>query len=289
MKTPLANYSTFINENMFTQNCNFIFVPVDKDFKSLIPDITKSNTPFPSEMNMGTNIAGFLLVPAFLDTREIMNSPWMKSHDDTPDIKGYYSLTSDPRKDGPILMNLSDPSSVSSGAFSGIATTYKGNLSGTEKKVAMVPGFQQHYGFYFKSGSAWVLEKLMLDEGWEPEKMSDVTDRKVANGFPDNKTISKYFWEGLDGTIKSLKELFGACSSSFGFVLSGETEDKYKNKVSDLLLDLFKTNPGYFMALNIDKGISEQVMERAKETEGEDITDTIDNLSALKDSGFFDD
>ena len=49
---------------MFTQDCNFIFVPVDKDFKSLIQDIEISETPFPSETDL-KNVAGFLMIPAF--------------------------------------------------------------------------------------------------------------------------------------------------------------------------------------------------------------------------------
>jgi hypothetical protein len=157
------------------------------------------------------------------------------------------------------------------------------------KKFANIPGFTQNYGLYFKSGSAWVLEALMKDEGWDEQFMSGVSKiRKRANGYDSNKTIHGEFWS-LEETIEALQSLFGASSGSFGFKLSGSTEEKYKNKVSDLLLDLFKRDSVYFMSLNIDNDISDQVIERAKETEDENTTQTIDNLSTLKDSGFFDD
>ena len=278
MKKGLKNYSTFINESMFGQNCDFLFIPVDRDFNCLISDLTYSTTPMPSKTNIA-GVAGFVMVPAFLDTKEIINSPYMNMVEN-PDISGRFTITDDHRVDGKILINY-DPNNIPPGT---VPEMFK-----APKKTATIPGFSQNYGFYFKSGSAWVIEALMKEEGWEEESLKNASRiRKRANGYDSNVALHMEFFQ-LEDALESIQSLFGASSSSFGYRLSGATEEKYKNRVSDLLLDLFKKDSVYFMSLNIDKGISDQVIERAKETEDQNTTETIDNLSTLKDSGFFDD
>ena len=258
---------------MFTQDCNFIFVPVDKDFNSLIDNLETSDTSFPSELDLN-GVAGFLLVPAFLDTKEILFSPWMKSHE-FPDIKGYFLVTARPENDGIIMMNW-DPTKKQE--------VPKGvNVIGTVefKKTATVPGFQQNYVIYMKTGTAYIFEKLLRNHDWESEYVSQVLStsvRKIANAYPANKTISIKLWEGLSIMSQFLKEVFAASSSTIGFEISGDTKTVLEKEVFDILSDTFYDEPTYFSTLSFDPGIIEMAKNKAQK-EGQ--IEFFDHLSKL--------
>jgi len=234
---------------MFTQDCNFIFVPVDENFKSLIQDIENSETPFPSELDL-KGVAGFLMIPAFLDTKEILFSPWMSSKVfGDSGVRGNFVFTARPENDGMIMMNW-DPTKKSKNPLAVGSVEFK--------KTADVPGFQQNYVIYFKTGSAFILQKLMEEREWIPEKVKDVDEnsiRKMGNSFPSNKTISKKYWDGLDYTVQELKEMFSSSSSTAGYETTGLLKINLEEEVYDLMLDEFKKDPDYFGQLKFDEPI----------------------------------
>jgi hypothetical protein len=242
---------------MFTQDCNFIFVPVDKDFKSLIQDIENSETPFPSELDL-KNVEGFLLVPAFLDTKEILFSPWMSSKDfGGMGIRGNIVFTARPENDGMIMMNW-DPSKKSQNPLAVGSVEFK--------KTAEVPGFQQNYAIYLKTGSAFILQKLMEEREWVPERVKDISEdsiRKMGNSYPANKTISRKYWDGLDYVTQELKEMFVACSSSIGYESEGLLKGNLGMEVYEIMLEEFKNDPDYFVQLKFDQPILEKMRYHA--------------------------
>lgn len=242
---------------MFTQDCNFIFVPVDENFKSLIQDIENSETPFPSELEL-KGVAGFLMVPAFLDTKEILFSPWMSNKEfGSTEIKGNFVFTARPENDGMIMMNW-DPTKKSKNPLAVGSVEFK--------KTAEVPGFQQNYAIYFKTGSAFILQKLMEEREWVPERVKDVDEdsiRKMGNCYPANKTISRKYWDGLDYTVQELKEMFAACSSTAGYETTGLLKSNLEEEVYEIMLEEFKKDPEYFVQLKFDEPIILSMKERA--------------------------
>ena len=258
---------------MFTQDCNFIFVPVDENFKSLIDDLSTSKTIFPSELDI-KGITGFLLIPAFLDTKEILFSPWMKHNDEeTPDVTGNLIITARPENDGMIMINH-DPANKSNNPLA-IGTV-------EFKKTAVVPGIQQNYGIYLKTGSALILELLMKDDGWDSQTVEEALEgsiRKIGNSFLPNKTIYKQYWDGLSYTIAKLKEFFGGCSSTIGYEIKGETKDYLENKVYNLLLQEFNKDPEYFSILKLDKNIVDYCIEKSIQNLEDSFTEALNKLS----------
>jgi len=258
---------------MFTQDCNFIFVPVDKDFNSLVDNLETCSTSFPSEMDL-KGVAGFLLVPAFVDTREILYSPWMKQHE-VNYIKGYFLITASPEKDGIIMMNW-DPSKKQEHP--------KGvNVVGTVqyKKTATVPGFQQNYVVYLKTGTAFIFEKLLKSYDWEEEYVREVianSVRKLANAYPANKTLSYKSWDGLSAISQLLKETFAASSSTIGFEISGDAKMNLEQEVFDILSDTFYDEEEYFKSLTFDPGIISMAKEKAERADQKEFAEYLSKL-----------
>ena len=246
---------------MFTQDCNFIFIPVDKDFNSMINNLETSDTAFPSEMDL-KGVAGFLLIPAFLDTKEILFSPWMKNHE-TSEIKGHMVITAKPENDGIIMMNW-DPSKKQE-APKTPGVTVVGSVQ--FKKTATVPGFQQNYVLYLKTGSAFIFEKLLTSNEWYSEYVSAAlidSVRKLGNAYPANKTLAYKSWDGLSGLVQFLKEAFSGCSSTIGYELSGTTKINIEHEVFELMSDSFYEDPTYFATLTFDTPIIESFKEKAQ-------------------------
>lgn len=237
---------------MFAITCNFTFIPVNEDFKSTIQNLEKSNTPFPSEHNL-LGIAGFILVPSFIDTKEILYSPWMRQFEKDDDVREFFEITANPKKDGLILMNY-DPSIKSNNPFSLGSVKFK--------KTAEVKGFAQNYGIYLKTGSAFILESLMKNREWDKQKIGDVDVRKISNGFPENITIAKEFWEGLDFAVLELKELFSNCGKT-GFDVYGETKEKYDKEIYSILSLEYELNPSFIQMLAFDIERIESLLEFA--------------------------
>ena len=261
---------------MFTQDCNFIFVPVDKDFNSLITDLSISDTPFPSQMDLN-GIAGFLIVPAFLDTKEILFSQWMDvNNPDTPNISGNFLITANPNNDGKIMMNW-DPTKKSANPLSIGSVQYK--------KTATVPGMQQNYAIFLKTGSALLLEKLLLGNEWAPQTIKEIIDsdayRKSSNSYPRNKTIAKQYWDGIDYTIKDLKEIFAACSTTLGYKIKADVKLNMDHNVYEVLLETYKEDPEYFTTLRFDLPIIESCIEKAKNDLEIEFTNALLKLSGL--------
>ena len=126
------------------------------------------------------------------------------------------------------------------------------------KKTAEVPGFQQNYAIYFKTGSAFILQKLMEEREWAPERVKDVDEdsiRKMGNSFPANKTISRKYWDGLDYTVQELKEMFAACSTTSGYETTGLLKSNLEEEVYGIMLEEFKKDPDYFIQLKFDESI----------------------------------
>ena len=135
------------------------------------------------------------------------------------------------------------------------------------KKTATVPGFQQNYAIYLKTGSAFILESLMRSSEWESLLVEDeckVSVRKLSNAHPSNKTISKKYWDGLDLTIRDLKEMFGAASLTAGYEIKREILASRSKEVYELLISLFRTNPKRLSELKFDKAIVDRCIPYAE-------------------------
>lgn len=258
---------------MFTQNCNFLFVPVDKDFKSRIDDLSTSRTPFPSETDLN-GVTGFLLIPAFVDTKEILFSPWMKNHE-SPNIKGYYLITADPYKDGLIMMNW-DPSKKQVHP-PGV------NVVGTVqyKATATVPGFQQNYAVYLLTGTAFIIEKYLKAMDWEEVYVKDTDDlieRKLSNAFPENKTIAHKSWDGLSAISEVLKKIFGVAGPKMGFKISGESKEVTESNIFELMSEEFYANQNLFKSLTFDNEVIEFLKVRAEKAGQEEFFSYLSSL-----------
>lgn len=267
----ILDFKSFINESFLGVSASFIFVPVDKNFKSLDRDLPNSKTPLPSEL-LGSGCAGYLIVPATVETVHFLASPYFKKP--YPGISGGISFTKNPDIDGIIAMNGGDD--FSTGKSTGVASI-----------SADVPGFSQNYAIYLKSGNAFILEKIMKKEGWEEITVKDLYKKK-ANGFDSNKVMEFTFWGGVEEEGKVLKEILAASSEDMGLKIEDQSI-KEKYNVTEDLLELFKQRPGDFISLNFSKGTFERISDLAKESGSEETSKTIDNLSDLKSAGFFED
>lgn len=267
----VLNFKGFLNESAFGSLSVFVFVPVDKNFKSVDTDIPNSKLLLPSQRS-NSGVAGYLVIPATVETNELMKSPYMMGP--KYGVSGHMKYTKSPANDGIIIMNGGDE--FTTGASTGIASI-----------TAKVPGFGQNAAYYFKSGNALILEELMKKEGWEEENISDIK-RKIGNGFPSNKALSYLAFGGIEEAAKLIKELFAASSEDIG--LKFEDPEVAKNYDStDFLLKMFSENPSGFIELNFSEGTFEKISSLAKETGTEEVSKTIDNLSDLKSAGFFED
>jgi hypothetical protein len=268
----VLNFKGFLNEGAFGSLSAFVFVPVDKNFKSLDTDIPNSKLLLPSQRS-NAGVAGYLIVPATVETNELMKSPYMMGP--KYGVSGNMRYTKSPANDGIIIMNGGDE--FTTGAATGVASI-----------TAKVPGFGQNAGYYFKSGNALILEELMKKEGWDEENIDDIKGRKIGNGFSPNKTLTYLAFGGIEEAAKLIKELFAASSEDIG--LKFEDPEIAKNYDStELLLKMFTKNPSGFVELNFSEGTFEKISSLAKETGTEEVAKTIDNLSDLKSAGFFED
>jgi hypothetical protein len=268
----ILDFNGFLNESTFGSLSAFVFVPVDKNFKSLDTDIPNSKLLLPSQRS-NSGVAGYLVVPATVETSELVKSPYFRGSKEG--ISGGIGYTKSPAKDGIIVMNGGDE--FSTGASTGVASI-----------TAKIPGFGQNSAFYFKSGNALILETLMKKEGWDEELISDIKGRKIGNGFPSNKTLTYLSFSGIEDSIKVIKELFAASSGDIGLKIEdSEIEKNYD--VTDFLLKMFTETPGDFVELNFSEGTFEKISALAKESGTEEVAKTIDNLSDLKSAGFFED
>lgn len=268
----VLNFKGFLNEGGFGSLSAFVFVPVDKNFKSVDTDIPNSKLLLPSQRS-NSGVAGYLVVPATVETSELMKSPYMMGN--KYGISGHIKYTKSPSKDGIIIMNGGDE--FTTGSATGVASI-----------TAKVPGFGQNAAYYFKSGNALILEKLMKKEGWDEENVDDIKGRKIGNGFPPNKALSYLAFGGIEESAQFIKELFAASSEDLGLEFDdSEVAKKYDS--TDLLLKMFTENPSGFVELNFSEGTFEKISSLAKETGTEEVSKTIDNLSDLKSAGFFED
>jgi hypothetical protein len=268
----ILNFKGFLNEGAFGSLSAFVFVPVDKNFKSVDTDIPNSKLLLPSQRS-NAGVAGYLIVPATVETNELMKSPYMMG--DRYGVSGRIGYTKSHTKDGIVIMNGGDE--FTTGAATGVASV-----------TAKVPGFGQNAGYYFKSGNALILEELMKKEGWEEENINDIRGRKIGNGFPSNKTLTYLAFSGIEEAAKIIKELFAASSEDLGLKIDDpEIAKNYDS--TDLLLKIFIKDPSGFIELNFSEGTFEKISSLAKEASTEDVAKTIDNLSDLKSAGFFED
>lgn len=268
----VLNFKGFLNEGAFGSLSAFVFVPVDKNFKSVDTDIPNSKLLLPSQRS-NSGVAGYLVVPATVETNELMKSPYMMGS--RYGIIGNMRYTKSAAHDGIIIMNGGDE--FTTGSATGVASV-----------TAKVPGFGQNAGYYFKSGNALILEELMKKEGWDEETVDDIKNRKIGNGFPSNKALTYLAFSGIEEAAQLIKELFAASSEDIGLKFEDpEVAKKYDS--TDLLLKMFTENPSGFMELNFSEGTFERISSLAKETGTEEISKTIDNLSDLKSAGFFED
>lgn len=286
----ILTFDGFLNESVLGNSLAFIFVPVNKDFKSLIPNLSTSETPLPSE-GIPHGAKGYLIVPATVETSLIMPSRYLAM--DYPGIKGRINFTKDSSDDGIIGMNSTDAEDElvkALGTFGG-ARSKPRRSTGISPASAEVPGFSANLAFYLNTGSAYVLEMLMQKNGWDREKVSDLVGKKIANGFPDNTCMNNMFWS-LDDAMAGIKVMLGIASSSMGIDIDyDEIDDSINCEYVTDLLNFFKKNPGQFMSMNFPKSLFDRVSAMAKEEaeNPEALSQTIDNLSDLKSSGFFDD
>ena len=273
----MLKFNDFVSESLLGLTSIFTFVPVDKNFKSLDSNLTKSKTPLPSEITI-PGIKGFLLVPTTIETSKMILSPYFKAK--SPTVDGTISYTRDSKKDGIIAMNGGDE--FTTGSKTGVASI-----------SANVPGFGQQPALYFKSGSAFILEILMKKNDWEERTVGDIRGKRISNGFPDNKCVEVTCWETIEVAGSMLREIFAAASSDCGLIINWEKiEDPEKYDATEELIALFKTRPGDFMAMDFSQEIFDKISNIVKEEGGpemEDLSKTIDNLSDLKASGLFDD
>lgn len=273
----ILDFTDFINESFLGTHSAFIFVPVDKNFKSVDKNLTNSNTPFPSELLGSGGIAGYLLVPCTTESVQFITGPFFKR--ESEGVKGFIPYSKTPDQDGYTSMNSAAiaPDLVS-GAKSGIASVF-----------SEVPGFNQTAAFYFKSGNALILEILMKKQGWDTVEVKDIK-KKIGNGFESNKALQFSFYGGMDIQIDLIKKLFAASSDDIGLTIVDKnlkSEEKYD--ATEELLDLFNQKPGDFITLNFSPGTFDRISNLAKERGTENVAQTIDNLGDLKSAGFFED
>jgi hypothetical protein len=288
----ILTFDGFLNESILGNSLAFIFVPVDGDLKSLIPNLSTSKTPFPSE-GIPPGAKGYLIVPVTVETSMIMPSRYLAI--DYPGIKGRINFTKGPSDDGMIGMNSADASDELAKAFGGIfggSQPKPRRSTGIASISAEVPGFSANLAFYLSTGGAYVLEMLMKKNGWDKEKVSDLVGKKIANGFPDNQCMNNMFWS-LDDAMAGIKGMLAIASDSMGLEINyDEVDDSLNCEYVTDLLDLFKKSPGQFMSMNFSKSLFDRISDMVKSAETENpeaLSKTIDNLSDLKSSGFFDD
>lgn len=269
----VLNFKGFLNESSFGSFSAFVFVPVDKNFKSLDKDIANSKLSLPSQRS-NAGVAGYLVVPATVETNELLKSPYFLG-DNNSGVLGRIGYTKTTSRDGIIVMNAGEE--FKSGSATGVASI-----------TAEVPGFGQNSAYYFKSGNALVLENLMRKEYWDEETIADIKGRKIGNGFPPNTALTYQAFGGIEEAAKLIKELFAASSGDIGLKFE-DTEAEKKYDTTDFLLQIFSKNPSEFVELNFSEGTFEKISALAKESGTEEVSKTIDNLSDLKSAGFFED
>ncbi len=270
----ILDFTGFINEGFIGTHSAFIFVPVDKNFKSVDKNLSTSDTKFPSELLGTGGVAGYVLVPCTVETSQFINSPHFKS--ETPEVKGGISYSRSANQDGYTVMN--SPADMVSGSLTGKASIF-----------SEIPGFGQNVAFYFKSGNALILEILMKKQGWDEEVVKNIR-KKIANGFETNKALQFSFYGGMDFQIETIKKLFAASSEDIGLKFANPKEmQEPEFDVTQELLDLFNQKPGDFVALNFSEGVFDMISNLAKEKGTENVAQTIDNLGDLKSAGFLED
>lgn len=270
----ILDFTGFINEGFLGTHAAFIFVPVDKNFKSVDKNLSTSNTRFPSELLGTGGISGYVLVPCTVETSQFISSPWFKN--EIPEVKGGISYTKSTAQDGYTVMN--SPADSAGGILTGKASVF-----------SEIPGFGQNSAFYFKSGNALILEILMKKQGWDEVEVRNIR-KKIGNGFETNKALQFSFYGGMDSEAETIKKLFAASSEDIGLKFADPKEmQEPEFDATQELLDLFNQKPADFIALNFSEGVFDRISNLAKERGTENIAQTIDNLGDLKSAGFFDD
>jgi len=268
----ILDFEGFLNESFFGFYMPFIFIPVDKKFKSLDPNLVSSSTPFPSERN-NSGTAGYLLVPVTVEANQVVMGPLRQKNDTT---SGGIKYSKDTADDGIIVMNGGDE--YSTGAKTGIASI-----------TAEVPGLGQQVGIYLKTGNAYIAEILMKKNYYEESIVGDIKGKKIGNGFKDNKVLGCEYFGGMDDAVAGFREILAASSTDIGIDFVGNTMPENYDATNELL-DLFMTKPGDFMTLNFSQEVFDRISNLAKEKQpDQNISQTIDNLSDLKSGGLFDD
>lgn len=276
----LLGFNQFINEGMFGgTDLFYIFIPLDKNFKCQYSDITNSKTELPSQRD-NTGTAGYLLVPSTIETLHFNVQELPKPYGD---VTGTIKHTRKSDDDGLLLMNAPsdfDPTKIGS---TGVKTVY-----------ADVPGYLQNEGIYLKSGDALLLEFLLRRfDGFEEIPVSEI-DERVSNGFQSNTAVKLSFEDLREAGTEMRSWLAAASDDSLGLEIAINRRNRKKYDTSKELLELFKNEGAKFMSFNFSTEKIAEMIELAKESvqeeEGaEDIVQTLDNLSDLKASGFFDD
>jgi len=272
----ILDFSEFINEGFVGTHSSFIFVPVDRNFKSIDKNLSISDTKFPSELLGTGGIAGYVLVPCTVETSQFIDGRDFRAGSIPEDIKGSISYTKNTDQDGFTVIN--SPEKSSSGMLTGKASIF-----------SEIPGFGQNLCIYFKSGNALILEMLMKKQGWDEVVVKNIK-KKIGNGFDTNKALQFSFFGGMNFQLETIKKLFAASSEDIGlkFVNPKEMQEP-EFDVTQELLDLFNQKPGDFVALNFSEGVFDKISNLAKERGTENVAQTIDNLGDLKSAGFFED
>jgi hypothetical protein len=271
----LLDFTGFLNESLYGSEIYYIFIPLDKNLKCVYSDLENSSTPLPSQRdNSGT--AGYLLVPC---TTETFYFGVNYLNRDFGSCEGKINRTKSPEKEGFLFMNSDvdfDPTAIGS--------------TGVKSIGAGVPGYMKQDGIYLRSGDALALEFIMKRQSsFQVISVSSI-DEKISNGFQKNTAI-KLEYSDLEEAAGEIRDMLAAASDeSFGLEIYISRRNRKKYSVTDDLLNLFEADKGKFMTFNFSQEKIDQIIDMAKETaESEDVIQTIENLTDLKDSGFFDD
>lgn len=271
----ILSFDQFLNENVLGHMLAFTFVPVDATLKSTIPNITTSDTPLPSEQSAKS----YLLIPTTAETSTLLFSPYFKSP--APTVSGGAHYISSKSDEGFVSVNF-DPT--------------KGLPSFDPNKApavtAEIPGFGNSVpAIHLKSGSANLLEMLMKKFDWEEKTVADIkARRKIGSGYDTNRIMTYLSYGTIEEVCEELKQILAvATRGEMGFKLDPSLEERFD--LTPDLLEIFKTEPGKFMSMDLPDDVFKKVSDLAKEQAGEDagtVSQTIDNLSDLKSSGLFD-
>jgi hypothetical protein len=224
------------------------------------------------------------LVPTTAETSQLLFSPYFKQEANT--VKGGLYYIKNKTDEGFVSVNYDSSKSVP-----GIPGSTSGGSS-TPPVTAEIPGFGNGVpAIHLTSGSANLLELLMRKFDWEEKTVADIQKRrKIGSGYEPNKIMTYLSYGEIEEVCEDIKQLLAAATNgSIGLKLDPSIEERFD--LTPDLLNIFKTEPGKFMSMDLPEEMFKKVSELAKEQAGDEaetVSKTIDNLSDLKSSGLFD-